>query len=107
MSVSAQISQNTTLDLIAAGELRAKVVRTIPLSLKPDERVSYGCVLNNPVAIEIRDAWKPNNRVTVMAAEEFDALIERCHTDFHGQEKDIDDSASLVAECELEAEFNG
>ena len=43
----------------------------------------------------IRDAWAPNYKVSTLPPVEFDALVERCYTTFHGLASDIDDRASI------------
>ena len=106
-SVAAQLNQNTTIDQIAAGVIRARATRSVPLSLKPDQRIAFGCVLNDRNSILIRDSWHFREPVTIMPVEQFDDLVERCHVEFHGLDRDVDDSASIAAQEELEADFNG
>jgi hypothetical protein len=100
-------NQDNTIDMIARGEGGKRASRSVPRSLKPDDKVSLGCVLGDSYCKAIRDNWRFSRPITVKDAEEFDSLVERCGNNVYvGLDKDIDDTASIAAQQELEAEFN-
>jgi hypothetical protein len=91
--VTAGTSQDRFLDSLIAGRVAGESSDSgpchTPLSLNPDERVSFGCACGNLYAAAIRDSWRFHESVTVMSSTEFDALSERCHVVFTGRESDI------------------
>ena len=99
-SKSARSEQDSTLDRSVID----KTPRRKPLSLRPGQTVMDGCVEGQRHALAIRDAWRPNHRVTIMQPGEFDALTERCLTDFHGLDSDINEGAIIRHAKETEAD---
>jgi hypothetical protein len=91
--VTTRTSQDSFLDSLITGRVAGESSDSgpghTPLSLNPDERVSFGCACGNLYAAAIRDSWRFHEPVTVMSATDFDALSERCHVVFTGRECDI------------------
>jgi hypothetical protein len=81
-------NQDAFLDLLVSGQLphQHPSLRPNPLSLRPDELLMLGCAIGDPTACSIRDSWKFQAPITVMAADELDELSVRCHTTFCGRE---------------------
>jgi DNA-directed RNA polymerase specialized sigma24 family protein len=52
----------------------------VPRSTQPGEQLALACVLKNPAAMVIRDAWRFSRPVVVMPAAEFDAIADRGYT---------------------------
>ena len=97
---SARIEQDSTLDLLSSGKLETKTIRRIPLSLRPDERVMMGAAMGERYSTAIVAAWAPSHKVTSLSASDFDAAVERTHTDFHGLSSDINDESATEADGE-------
>ena len=66
-------TQNVILDAIATGATPSCTASA--LSLRPDAMLSHAAACGHPVALAIVEAWRTNHKVTVMPAEEFDALL--------------------------------
>jgi hypothetical protein len=49
--------------------------RRTPLSLRPDARLMIAAAEGNEYAIAVRDAWKPNYKVTLMEPDEFERQL--------------------------------
>lgn len=85
MPTNPRLSQDSTLDLIANGKHARSFTRTAAPSLRPDDNLSFACACRNSTALAVAECWKFAHPVTVLPADEFDALVERCRTIFEGR----------------------
>lgn len=53
-------------------------------SLRPGPAMMLGCILGDPDAIAIRDAWKFQEKVLIVSPSEYEDLCQRGYTVFHG-----------------------
>jgi len=52
----------------------------VPLSTRPDARLTIACAEGNPVALKIADSWRFAQPVRTMPSERFDALVGHGYT---------------------------
>jgi hypothetical protein len=56
-----------------------------------------GAAMGERHSIAIVQSWAPSYKVISMPADEFDAAVERTHTDYHGQTSDLDEIEADLA----------
>ncbi len=66
------ISQNMLLDAIMSGSYLSYAAYRVRWSLMLGAALTFGYVIDNPLALAICDEWNPDTSVTVMNAEESD-----------------------------------
>ena len=53
-------------------------------SLRPGIAMMDGCLVGNPEALAIRDAWKFNHPVKTVSPEEFEQMVQKGTVEFNG-----------------------
>ena len=77
------------LDAITSGSYPTDDVCSVPWSLRPGATLTFGCAINNFLALAIRDEWRSGAHAIVMNAEELDALSIGASTVFVGTDTDL------------------
>jgi len=68
------LKQSRLLDGIATGKIPSTPNLGIPLSLRPGSIILACATGTNPIALAVRDAWRPAFSVHVLPSTEFDGL---------------------------------